>query len=323
MEYYVYEWYIKETGEVIYVGKGTRNRYKVRKHNKFFTEMLKRFECDSRIIKSFDTEQDAFSYEYKRIEELKTKGQCVCNIYQGGFGGSTSDWTERKRLWYSEHNTMKSEAQRKRMSEKNPMKNPETAKKVGLSKRKAVVIGNDEYESVTLAAKARNTDTGTIKGWCEKGINAYNEICRYKDSDQIKFTGKRYNKGGCREIQYKGIVYETPKDMAEELGLSVDQIYRWAKKGFDPYGNVCRYTDDKRELTFSIKPKAHHPVIVNGIHYKTIAESARANGVSAQTISDILNHKYVNTKFICEYDNQQPSQGNTNNSTLEGSETNG
>lgn len=323
MEYYVYEWYIKDTNEVIYVGKGTRNRYKVRKHNKFFADMIKRFECDSRIIKHFETEEEAFSYEYEKIEELKSIGQCVCNIYHGGFGGSTSDWTDEKRHWYSEHNTMKSKTQRKRMSEKNPMKNPECAKKVGLSRRKAVIIGNDEYESVTIAAKSRNTDTGTIKKWCEKGINGNHEICRYKDKEQVLFTGKRYNKGGCREINYKGVIYETPKDLATELNKPVDTIYYWAKQGFDPYGNICRYTDDNRELTFSIKPKAHHPVIVNGIHYKTIADAARANGVSAQTISDLLKHKYNSTRFVCEYDNQQPSQGNTDKSTLEGSTTNG
>ena len=36
--FYVYEWFIKETDEIIYVGKGCRNRYKVRKHNRFFAK---------------------------------------------------------------------------------------------------------------------------------------------------------------------------------------------------------------------------------------------------------------------------------------------
>ena len=51
--FYVYEWFIKETNEVIYVGKGCGRRYKVTKHNKFFNDMIKRFDCDSRIIKEF------------------------------------------------------------------------------------------------------------------------------------------------------------------------------------------------------------------------------------------------------------------------------
>ena len=51
--FYVYEWYVKETDEIIYVGKGCGNRYKVRKHNKFFNEMIKRFDCESRAIELF------------------------------------------------------------------------------------------------------------------------------------------------------------------------------------------------------------------------------------------------------------------------------
>ena len=39
--FYVYEWFVKETGEVFYVGKGIKNRYKVKKHNKFFNDFIK------------------------------------------------------------------------------------------------------------------------------------------------------------------------------------------------------------------------------------------------------------------------------------------
>ena len=49
--FYVYEWFIKETNEIIYVGKGCRNRYKCLQHNRIFKEFIKRFNCESRIIK--------------------------------------------------------------------------------------------------------------------------------------------------------------------------------------------------------------------------------------------------------------------------------
>ena len=45
--YYVYEWYVIDTNEIFYVGKGTRNRYKVRKHNKFFDDFIELSETDS------------------------------------------------------------------------------------------------------------------------------------------------------------------------------------------------------------------------------------------------------------------------------------
>ena len=41
--FYVYEWFIVETNFVFYVGKGCRNRYKVRKHNKLFNYIINLF----------------------------------------------------------------------------------------------------------------------------------------------------------------------------------------------------------------------------------------------------------------------------------------
>ena len=95
--FYVYEWYIVDTDEIIYVGKGCKNRYKVTKHNKMFNEMIRRYNCKSRIIKKFDNEKDAFEYEFIRINELRNKNQCVCNIYNGGTGGTVSWWNEERK----------------------------------------------------------------------------------------------------------------------------------------------------------------------------------------------------------------------------------
>ncbi|MBT2582961.1 hypothetical protein [Planococcus sp. ISL-109] len=44
--YYVYEWFIKETGQVIYLGKGTGSRYKNTKRNDYFNRLFEKFECD-------------------------------------------------------------------------------------------------------------------------------------------------------------------------------------------------------------------------------------------------------------------------------------
>ena len=102
--FYVYEWFIKNTNEIIYVGKGSKNRYKVRKHNYIFNEFIKRYNCDSRIVKYFESEKEAFAAEFDRINELKLIGQCVCNINAGGAGGTIEHWTEERRKTYSENN---------------------------------------------------------------------------------------------------------------------------------------------------------------------------------------------------------------------------
>ena len=151
--FYVYEWFIKDTNEIIYVGKGSKNRYKTKKHNKMFNEFISRYDCDSRIIKTFEKEEDAFHYEYIRVAELKAIGQCVCNIYNGGFGGETKSWTTEKRHKYSKYNVMKSQKQRERMSKYNPMKNKDTAKRVGIKHRKAVIVDGKYFDSVKSAAE--------------------------------------------------------------------------------------------------------------------------------------------------------------------------
>ena len=264
--FYVYEWFIKETNEVIYVGKGCRQRYKVTKHNKFFNDMIKRFDCDSRIVKEFDNEKDAFSFEYERVKELKEIGQCVCNIYDGGCGGVVSWWTEERKQWYSEHNTMKNQSQRERMSKQNPMKNEKVAKKVGISHRKPVIINGKRYEGVTFASKELNVSDQTIVNWC--------------------------------------------------------------RQGYDMFGNPCRYESELQKeipLIKKLHPKATtvRPVLIDGIRFETVKDGAKYIGVS----SDILIRKMKSNKpckgHNCKYDNQQPSHTKSDNSSVEGSTTNG
>lgn len=172
--FYVYEWFIKDTNEVIYVGKGSNNRYKVRKHNLMFNEFLKRFNCDSRIVKYYDDEESAFQGESDRIAELKAIGQCVCNINTGGRGGLSETWTPERRRKHSKNNIMKSQEQRDRMSKQNPMKNPEVAMRVGKKHRKAVIVDGHYFDSVTSAAEY----IGTWDVYLTKCIRDKNGLCK-------------------------------------------------------------------------------------------------------------------------------------------------
>lgn len=179
--FYVYEWYIKETNEIIYVGKGSKNRYKSKQHNKVFLELIYRFKCESRIIEYFNNEQDAYKREYERICELKSKNQCKANIVCGGNGGGASmntemkRWNDSEKLKYSKYNVMKSEYQRKRMSINNPMKNKEIAKIVGIKHRKPFYIENKKYETLKDAAFEYKVTPQRICQWINKGYTSKNE----------------------------------------------------------------------------------------------------------------------------------------------------
>lgn len=263
--FYVYEWYKKSNGEIFYVGKGTGRRYKVTKHNKFFDYIYRNFECESRIIKKFESESDAFCYEHERITELKRKGMCYCNISDGGSGGSISWWTEERRKEYSEKNTMKSANQRERMKIFNPMKSPEIAEKVAIKTRRKVVINNKTYESVKNAAK--------------------------------------------------------------EIGVNDVTIISWCKRGYDTYGNPCRYFNEKQKEYSDIKkilPKATNikPVIIDGKKFLTVKEGAAYIGCASETLIRSIKASRKCKGHTCKYDNQKPSQVNSDKSNLEGSTTN-
>lgn len=308
--FYVYEWFIKETNEIIYVGKGSKKRYKVRQHNKFFNEMIKRYDCSSRIIKEFESEEEAFKYEYERIIELKSKNQCVCNIYDGGTGGTTSWWTDEKKEWYSKHNCMKSEEQRKRMSLFNPMKNKEISNKVNEKNKRKVIINGEKYSSVLEVCKKYNVCYPTIKNWCKKGFNPYGELCRYEDEEQVIPTSKNYTNHKTRKIIYKNNEYESAKELSKELNISKNVVYNWCRKGFDNDGNQCRFLDDGRKLEYKkycIGDKLSKPIKVNDIIYKSKAEAERKLGLKQGALAPYIKGIRQNNKYICEYVNQQPS----------------
>lgn len=247
--FYVYEWFVVDTNEIFYVGKGTGNRYKVRKHNKFFNDFINRYNCDSRIVKEFDKEADAFVCEYERIKGLKNIGQCVCNIYDGGFGGSVSVWTEEKRKKYSEKNVMKSASQRERMKNNNPMKNPNVSKKVRKKLCRAVVIGNMEHERAFDAAQHYGVTDVTIREWIKKGITPFGEKCFYKDGKPVNsqvIKNKVYDKTKhSKPVLIDGVLFESLKDAANYVGSTPSNLRGSIIRNGRYKGHICKYANQQ------------------------------------------------------------------------------
>lgn len=87
-DYYVYEWYNIETGEVFYVGKGRKGRARViANRNRYFKRYYKKYKCDVRIIFNSLSNEESYSKEIEIIAYYKSIGQCKTNITDGGEAG--------------------------------------------------------------------------------------------------------------------------------------------------------------------------------------------------------------------------------------------
>lgn len=88
--FYVYEWFIVDTLEVFYVGKGTGNRrFELHNRNKYFKNIYNKYRCEVRLYKVNLTNEESCYWEIERIYELKSIGQAKCNFTSGGTGFST------------------------------------------------------------------------------------------------------------------------------------------------------------------------------------------------------------------------------------------
>lgn len=249
--YYVYEWYNKNTGEIFYVGKGTGNRFKVRKHNNKFNDYIRNNECESRIVKTFKNEESAFSYEFDRILELKSKGQCMCNIRMGGNGGTTKWWTEERRKEYSINNVMKSEWQRKRMSENNPMKNPDVAKKNNEQKKVKICIGDKVYPGIVDVARAYNIAPTAIQYWLERGYSNDLKPCYYYGKPEPEVV-LRDNSNNCKPVIVDGVRFRSVKDASKSINVDPSVLIKTLKSNKPCKGHICSYENQQPSQDMSM-----------------------------------------------------------------------
>lgn len=89
-DYYVYIWYIKDTNEVFYVGKGRGKRYKqTSSRNKFFMDMYTSHDCDVKKVYENLTEAEAFQKEMETIKWYRENTDFrLTNQTDGGEGSS-------------------------------------------------------------------------------------------------------------------------------------------------------------------------------------------------------------------------------------------
>ncbi|NRG48130.1 GIY-YIG nuclease family protein [Bacillus sp. CRN 9] len=70
-DFYVYEWFVKDTGEIFYVGKGRGNRYKEYHERAYEAEKIrKKYDTDVRFIEKGLTEDEAIALESQEMTRI-------------------------------------------------------------------------------------------------------------------------------------------------------------------------------------------------------------------------------------------------------------
>lgn len=86
-KFYVYAHYRADTMVPFYVGKGLKNRHKVRcGRNQYWRNLANKYGFVSDILRYFDNEQDALDYEKEVIKTFIEKGYTLTNLTDGGEG---------------------------------------------------------------------------------------------------------------------------------------------------------------------------------------------------------------------------------------------
>lgn len=115
-KYYVYEWYVAETEQVFYVGKGSGDRCKrVSKYarSKDFLDIYHSVPCEYRIVEDNLTDDEACSIEIERIAlHRNEENSILTNKTNGGEKAS-----KQNRVYTEEYRKKISDAVR---GEKNP-----------------------------------------------------------------------------------------------------------------------------------------------------------------------------------------------------------
>lgn len=322
--FYVYEIRTADTGKVIYVGKGSRNRYKTKKKNDILNRYISENKCNYVIVAQYETEMEAFEAERQRISELKAIGEATYNKATESIGGLARVWTEERRARMSERNPMKDAAQRERMSKNNPMKNPDVAKTVGQKNNLVFEIDGKKYYGLKSAADEYGVTIQAVSYWLDKGTTRDGRLCRrlkeITENAPIKTIANNHT------VMYDGREYPSIKEAAKAAGCARNTMQGWLRRGFSANGTPCKYKDDKTDYQYtnlkSVYSGVKRAVEVEGIQYDSIIAAAKATGISANNISYYLRHA-KNPPVKCNYVNQQPSGVNFDNSNAEGSTTNG
>ena len=299
--YYVYAWYIKDSGEVFYIGKGTGNRYKTRKReNVYFMRTVNKYECESKIIKNGLNEKEAFDLEIELIAYYRIHSRRLTNILDGGDSPPNTTDIPRTDEW------------KKHISEnlkKFYNENPET--KENISNRMKVFLKTEkgkEFTRKSVEAKKNDEYRNSQRKKCKIANNT--PEYKQRQSELMKKrcqTEKNLNRiNGANNHNAQSVIqmdldgnvikeYSTMTQAQNETGINVKNISRAAngdRKTAGGYiwklssGRTIKLNQYRRNKTNSYCSKPVLQYDLNGTllsEYKSVIDVVKQNGFPGHT----------------------------------------
>lgn len=205
--YYVYEWFNTETGEIFYIGKGTKNRYcQLSGRNQFFLDYYDTHDCESRIIYDKLTEDEAYTKEIEIIAHYRNHSNFrLTNVCDGGEGhpfpsgelnpkyGKGNEITGEKNPFYRKrHNEKTRKILSVKASERTGEKNPFYQK------------SHSESTKQLIANKAR---------------------IRLSVKENNPMYGKTHSEEAKRKMREANLGKEIPKEVREKISRTLKEKY--------------------------------------------------------------------------------------------------
>lgn len=251
-KYYVYAWYIVDTFEIIYIGKGTGNRYKIRKRsNSFFSKMIQSHDCDSVIVLDGLTEEEAFNYEKFLISICRESYPRLTNVLDGGeqppnaTGMKRTQHTKDKmsramKKFYANHPEAKEKASKKFKEFLKTDKGIEFRKKSNKAK------DNDEFRKAQ-SEKCRKANR--TKDYLERHSKIIKEIWKSEDYANAHKGANNHRSQSVKQYDINGNFireYETITQASQITGVNLSKISAVCKgKRKTSGGYVWKYSNDK------------------------------------------------------------------------------
>lgn len=251
-KYYIYIWFIDETFEIIYVGKGTGNRYKTKKReNSYFTKMTQTHDCKSMIFLDGLTEEEAFRYEKLLISICREKYPRLTNILDGGEQPPSARGLKRTRMT------------RERMS--RAMKqfydsHPEVKEKASVEFKEFLKTDKGkEFREKSIKARANEDFRKAQSERCKKANRTPEYLERHSKIVKKMWESEEYanaHKGannhrsqGVKQYDINGNFireYETITQASQVTGVNLSKISAVCKgKRKTSGGYVWKYSNDK------------------------------------------------------------------------------